>query len=228
MSEQKCLVCVVDDNEMEPGMLRQWLEDAGIETAGYTSGSDFVFNAPADRPLVAILDMQMPTPGPKTFDIMQIRGLSWVPVIFCTHSGDIDMMAAMYAKGAMGFMSKAPANKELLVELIHSAMERAVVTYFGGGKKEKFGVLTLSEPELALLDAYFKDGIILGAEQAKAIGKSPGSISHYKASIYGKLSRGVAKNFEQLRRMYNGVDFRKLHAAALKAKEVRDVASGKI
>ena len=117
MSEGKVLV--VDDNEIELGVLRIVLEAAGFEIQTLDSVFDLSIAIRRDRPDVILLDVMMPAlSGDRAAAILQKHGFARdIPVILHS-SKDAEELEAIAARaGVSGFVSKTGDFDHLLAEI---------------------------------------------------------------------------------------------------------------
>jgi RNA polymerase sigma factor (sigma-70 family) len=114
-------VYVVDDDASVRKSLSRLISEAGYRVQAYTSPREFLARAPEAGPSCLVLDVRMP--GATGLELQQTLASAAheIPIIFITGHGDISMSVKAMKAGAVDFLTKPFAAKELL-----DAIERAV------------------------------------------------------------------------------------------------------
>lgn len=114
-------VFVVDDDPSVRKSLTRVIESAGYAVKAFASARDFLAAAPAPGPCCLVLDVRMP--GITGLDLQKTlaQALHRIPVVFITGHGDIPMSVKAMKAGAIDFLTKPFAAKDLL-----AAIQRAV------------------------------------------------------------------------------------------------------
>lgn len=117
MSESKVLV--VDDNEIELGVLRIVLETAGFEVSTLDSVFELSIAIKRDRPDVILLDVMMPAlRGDRAAAILKQHGFSRdIPVILHSSKDAAELEAMATRAGVQGFVTKSGDFDQLLAEI---------------------------------------------------------------------------------------------------------------
>ncbi len=117
VSEGKVLV--VDDNDIELGVLRIVLEAAGFEVATLDSVFELSIAIKRDRPDVILLDVMMPAlGGDRAAAILKQHGFSRdIPVILHSSKSAAELEAIATRAGVQGFVSKTGDFDHLLAEI---------------------------------------------------------------------------------------------------------------
>lgn len=117
MSEGKVLV--VDDSEIELGVLRIVLEAAGFEVQSLESVFKLSAAIRRDRPDVILLDVMMPAlGGDRAATILKQHGYSRdIPVILHSSKSAAELESLATRVGAQGFVSKTGDFDRLLAEI---------------------------------------------------------------------------------------------------------------
>lgn len=114
-SEDKPVILVADDDEMQRFLMSESLEAEGFQVELVANGIDAVERAEALRPDVVLLDVVMP--GMDGYDVCAaLRALSFgdqLPIVMVTGQDDLDSIARAYDAGATDFIGK-PLNWTLL------------------------------------------------------------------------------------------------------------------
>ena len=115
------LVFVVDDDASVRKSLSRLISEAGYRVQAYTSPREFLAREQAVGPSCLVLDVRMP--GATGLELQQTlaSAVHEIPIIFITGHGDIAMSVTAMKAGAVDFLTKPFAAKELL-----DAIQRAV------------------------------------------------------------------------------------------------------
>jgi FixJ family two-component response regulator len=99
------------------------LRAVGYEVRVYASGGDFLLNRQPDLPGCVILDVRMP--GPSGLDLQEAfaRSGDSIPIVFLSGHGDIPTSVRAIKTGAVDFLTKPVAKKDLLAA-VESALAR--------------------------------------------------------------------------------------------------------
>jgi FixJ family two-component response regulator len=116
-------VFVVDDDPSVRKSLTRVIESAGYTVVAFASARDFLKAAPASGPCCLVLDIRMP--GITGLDLQKTlaRAVHRIPIVFITGHGDVPMSVNAMKGGAIDFLTKPFAAKDLL-EAIHRAVDR--------------------------------------------------------------------------------------------------------
>lgn len=115
------VVFVVDDDASVRKSLTRLISEAGYTVQTFTSAREFLARTPSVGPSCVVLDVRMP--GLTGLDLQQtLAGAAHeIPIIFITGHGDISMSVRAMKAGAVDFLTKPFAGKDLL-----EAIQRAV------------------------------------------------------------------------------------------------------
>jgi FixJ family two-component response regulator len=115
------VVCVVDDDVSVRTSLARLVASAGYVVQTFGSAADFLAREPSPAPCCIVLDLSMP--GVTGLDLQRTLagGAHRIPVIFVTGHGTVPTSVAAMKAGAVDFLTKPCAGRELL-----EAIERAV------------------------------------------------------------------------------------------------------
>ena len=154
--QREYLVRIVDDDVGFLNSQRFLLEIDGHHVATYRSAEEFLQKDDFRKPGCLILDVRMPgMTGLQLQDILEQRG-SFLPIIFLSAHGDINMAVHTLKHGAFDFIPK-PASPERLKDAVRKALEVSS-RHFDEmdemrGRREKFAQLTQREQEVLTLVA---------------------------------------------------------------------------
>jgi DNA-binding NarL/FixJ family response regulator len=120
---------VVDDHPMWREGVARDLTEAGFEVvATAANGTEALNRAPAARPAVVLLDLQIPAPNGVEVTASLVRSDPGVRVLILSASGEqADVLDAVKA-GATGYLVKSASRDELLAAVRRVAAGDAVFT----------------------------------------------------------------------------------------------------
>jgi FixJ family two-component response regulator len=115
------VVFVVDDDASVRKSLGRLIAEAGYSVQTFASAREFMARTPSVGPSCVVLDVRMP--GVSGLDLQQALASARheIPIIFITGHGDISMSVKAMKAGAVDFLTKPFAGKDLL-----EAIQRAV------------------------------------------------------------------------------------------------------
>jgi FixJ family two-component response regulator len=115
------VVFLVDDDASVRKSLSRLISEAGYKVQAYASAREFLAREPAAGPSCVVLDVRMP--GVTGLDLQETltSAVHELPIIFITGHGDISMSVKAMKAGAVDFLTKPFAAKDLL-----DAIRRAV------------------------------------------------------------------------------------------------------
>jgi DNA-binding NarL/FixJ family response regulator len=129
VSEQKIRVMVVDDHPMWRDGVARDLTEAGLDVvATAANGTDALNRAPAARPHVVVLDLQIPAPNGVEVTASLVKNDPTVRVLILSASGEqADVLDAVKA-GATGYLVKSASRADLLSAVMRVAQGDTVFT----------------------------------------------------------------------------------------------------
>ncbi|HEY7718365.1 MAG TPA: response regulator transcription factor, partial [Pedococcus sp.] len=122
-------VMVVDDHPMWRDAVARDLEAAGfVVVATAANGTEALNRAPAARPDVVVLDLQIPAPTGVEVTAALVRGDDTVRVLILSASGEqADVLEAVKA-GATGYLVKSASRDEFIDAVRRTNEGEAVFT----------------------------------------------------------------------------------------------------
>jgi FixJ family two-component response regulator len=121
MKQPAATVFVVDDDASVRKSLSRLISEAGYRVEAFTSPREFLAREPAAGPSCLVLDVRMPGATGLELQETLASAVHEIPIIFITGHGDISMSVKAMKAGAVDFLTKPFAAKELL-----DAIQRAV------------------------------------------------------------------------------------------------------
>lgn len=182
-------VHLVDDDAAVRHALGVFLESAGFEVCEYSSATAFLDECAGIKGGVLLLDQRMP--GMSGMELQaRLRQLGvFMPVIFITGHGDIQMSVAAMKAGAMDFLEKPFDNSELL-QSIREALRQAA------GKRREWEQSCEAEKRCSSLTAREVEvmGYIVQGMSSRAIAEKLGlsnrTVEVHRARVMTKMAAG--------------------------------------
>jgi FixJ family two-component response regulator len=139
-------VYLVDDDYAVRHALGVFLESAGFEVSVYASATAFLGECHTANDGVLLLDQRMPGMSGMELQARLDQLGVYLPVIFITGHGDVQMSVAAMKAGAMDFLEKPFDNSELL-QRIREALNK------GESKRREWEQQSEAEQRCASLTA---------------------------------------------------------------------------
>jgi len=186
---RKKKVYLVDDDAAVRHALGMFLEGAGFQVIGYASATDFLDACDAVQGGVLLLDQRMPGMSGMELQSRLAQLGVFLPIIFITGHGDIQMSVAAMKAGAVDFLVKPFDNSELLQSI------RVALRKTAGKRKEwkrkseieqRCANLTSREREVM---AFIVQGMSSRAI-AERLGVSNRTVEVHRARVMAKMAAG--------------------------------------
>jgi FixJ family two-component response regulator len=121
MSENRQIICIIDDDESIRRALRRLIRSAGWDAETYASAEDFLQTGGSVKPACLILDMHLPgLSGLQLQARLHAEGRN-VPVVFITAYASEQMHEAALRAGAVAFLEK-PFEEQPLLDAVRRAV----------------------------------------------------------------------------------------------------------
>jgi FixJ family two-component response regulator len=117
------IVVVVDDDLSVREALGSLIRSAGLRVETFASAQEFLAHPRVDAPSCLVLDVQLPGLSGLDLQKRMAEVNLEIPIIFITGHGDIPMSVRAMKAGAVEFLTKPLADRELL-EAIQQAIKR--------------------------------------------------------------------------------------------------------
>lgn len=125
----KIKVMVVDDHPMWRDGVARDLTEAGLDVVATASnGTEALNRAPAVRPNVVVLDLQIPAPNGVEVTAALVKADPSVRVLILSASGEQDDVLDAVKAGATGYLVKSASRKELVSAVLRVAEGDTVFT----------------------------------------------------------------------------------------------------
>lgn len=197
-TDNRPLVCVIDDDAMVRESLRQLLEALGMACSAFADCRSFLDSADLPRCECLILDVRMPGISGTMLQEMLIERAAYLPIIFISGHGDIPLAVEAMRKGAIDFMQK-PFNEQLLLDRVQKAIAQCQAKRQAASQQDDLNnrLASLTPREREVLD-----GILAGLPNkriASQLDISIKTVEQHRARAMAKLgARSLADLFIML------------------------------
>ena len=123
MSDQDCLVYVIDDDPLVQQSLADLIASANLPAQTFGSTAEFMRRQRPDVPACLILDVELPGLSGLDFQLELKKSGIEIPIIFITGHGDIPMSVRAMKSGALEFLTK-PFRGPELIDAVSKALVR--------------------------------------------------------------------------------------------------------
>ena len=123
MPEPDAFVLVVDDDVSVREALESLIRSAGLRVETFASAQEFLAHPRVDAPSCLVLDVQLPGLSGLDLQKRMAEVNLQIPVVFITGHGDIPTSVRAMKAGALEFLTKPLADRDLL-EAIQEAIKR--------------------------------------------------------------------------------------------------------
>jgi FixJ family two-component response regulator len=189
MTTPPAMVFVVDDDASVRKSLSRVISQAGYRVQAYASPQEYLARAPEQGPSCLVLDVRMP--GVTGLELQQTlaSAVHEIPIIFITGHGDIPMSVKAMKAGAVDFLTKPFARKDLL-----DAIQRAVAkdTRNLGAEARDDEIrrrVKLLTPRESQVFALVVTGM-LNKQIASALGVGEKTVKVHRARVMEKMQAG--------------------------------------
>jgi FixJ family two-component response regulator len=124
-SQQKPIVCVVDDDISVRESLELLIKFAGWQPETFASAVDFLTRSRTTTPSCLVLDVSLPDLDGLELQKLIASDRIEMPIIFITGHGDVPMSVQAMKAGAVEFLTK-PFDDEVLLSAIRHAIKRSM------------------------------------------------------------------------------------------------------
>ncbi|PWU09444.1 MAG: hypothetical protein C5B50_27440, partial [Verrucomicrobia bacterium] len=179
-------VFLIDDDPSFRAAVGRLLKAGGYALELFSSATEFLSQATAERRGCIVVDLQMPGLNGLEFQEALSKTTNPIPLIFLSAHGDIPASVRAVKQGAEDFLTK-PVKKDTLFAAIERALAREAVERRQRADHEsvrsRFGRLTPREREVLTHVLAGK----LNKQIAVTLGTSERTIKAHRANIMAKL-----------------------------------------
>lgn len=184
---QGCLIRIVDDDEDMRESRSFLLESEGWKCSAYSSAREFLIEDAGSVPGCLILDIRMPEMTGLELQQEMNRRKIFLPIVFLTGHGSIDMAVSAMKSGAVEFLQK-PVDHARLLGIVRDCVRRcsngfAVLDFDIIEAKRRWETLTEKEQQVLTLIAAG----LLNKEAAERLGNSVRTIENHRAAAMKRL-----------------------------------------
>ena len=123
LPEPDAIVLVVDDDVSVREALKSLIRSAGLRVETFSSAQELLAHPRVDAPSCLVLDVQLPDVSGLDLQKRMAEVNLEIPIVFLTGHGDIPMSVRAMKAGAVEFLTKPLADRDLL-EAIQEAIKR--------------------------------------------------------------------------------------------------------
>ena len=123
MAEGKAIVFVVDDDASVREGLGSLIRSAGLRVETFASAQEFLARSGADVPSCLVLDVRLPGLSGLDLQKRMAEVNIEIPIVFITGHGDVPTSVQAMKAGAVEFLTKPFADRDLL-DAIQQAIKR--------------------------------------------------------------------------------------------------------
>jgi FixJ family two-component response regulator len=123
VSNQRCLVSVVDDDESVRESLPDLLREFGFAAEAFSSAEAFLKSAVVSETSCLLLDVAMPGLSGPALQQELTRRRQKIPIVFITAHGDRTVRPSLLARGAVECLFK-PFSEAALLNAVRAALCR--------------------------------------------------------------------------------------------------------
>lgn len=180
------LIRLVDDDASVLKAQSLFLEVAGYEVKSYSSALEFLEHDDFSKLGCLVLDVRMPKMSGLELQNELNRRKVFLPIIFLSAHGDIEMAVEAVHKGALNFLAKPPSLDKLL-QLIKNGVEehkqRIQEQKYATYLQSQWDLLTIAEKQVAEMLAKGLSNNMISA----ALDISERTVRSHKYSVYQKM-----------------------------------------
>ena len=197
MAVATTVVFVVDDDPSVRKSLGRVIASAGYAVEAFASAREFLERVPVSGPCCLVLDVRMPGVTGMDLQKMLAEAVHQIPVVFITGHGDVAMSVAAMKSGAVDFLTKPFASKDLL-GAIQRAVERDTRNLGTEARTEEIQarVKTLTRRERQVF-ALVVTGM-LNKQIAAELGVVEKTVKVHRARVMDKMQAGSVAELVRL------------------------------
>ena len=179
-------VYLLDDDELVLRTLTRVLRRAGYRVAVYASPTAFLAGAALTPPCCLLLDVHMPEMGGEQIQLKVQGTATPPPIVFISGGSDIPTSVRVMKAGAVDFLPKPFANKDLLAAVASALRVAEERRRAGDGAREAQARLARLTPR----ERQVCDGVARGLkskEIAAELGAAVKTVNVHRSRVMAKL-----------------------------------------
>ena len=182
-------ILVVDDDASVRKSLSRVISEAGYRVETYASSREFLARVRQPGPSCLVLDVRMP--GMTGLELQQTLAgaVHEIPIVFITGHGDIPMSVKAMKAGAVDFLTKPFARKDLLDAIARAVAKDARDLGMEARDDEIRGRVKLLTPRESQVFALVVTGM-LNKQIASELGIGEKTVKVHRARVMEKMQAG--------------------------------------
>jgi FixJ family two-component response regulator len=191
------IVLVVDDDASVRKSLSRVISEAGYRVEAYASSREFLARVPEAGPSCLVLDVRMP--GITGLELQQTLAgaVHEIPIVFITGHGDIPMSVKAMKAGAVDFLTKPFARKDLLDAIARAVAKDTRDLGMEARDDEIRGRVKLLTPRESQVFALVVTGM-LNKQIASELGIGEKTVKVHRARVMEKMQAGSVATLVRL------------------------------
>ena len=198
MTSSSPVVFVIDDDETVRRSIERLLDGKGYDVELFASAADFLARAPHTGPACVIVDVKMPGIGGMDLQKTLLQRRREEQLVFITGHGDITMSVEAMKHGAIDFLPKPFAPKELLACVEHALARSAEQRRHAAVKNSARALLDKLTPREFEVMLLLSTGL-LNKQVGGELGMAERTVKCHRSAIMQKL--GITSVAELVRVM---------------------------
>jgi FixJ family two-component response regulator len=154
MPEEKAVIFIIDDDASVRDGLEDLFHSVGMTALSFGSTQEFLEGNRPDSPGCIVLDIRLPGQGGLEFQRALAQANIFLPIIFISGHGDIQMSVQAMKAGAVEFLTK-PLHEQQLLDAVQAGLardrQRRQDARLVAELKDRYDSLTVREREVMAL-----------------------------------------------------------------------------
>lgn len=189
MTCPSAMVLVVDDDASVRKSLSRVISEAGYRVQTYASSREFLARVSEPGPSCLVLDVRMPGITGLELQETLAGAVHEIPIVFITGHGDILMSVKAMKAGAVDFLTKPFARKDLLDAIARAVAKDARDLGTEARDDEIRGRVKLLTPRERQVFALVVTGM-LNKQIASQLGVGEKTVKVHRARVMEKMQAG--------------------------------------
>lgn len=190
------IIYVIDDDSRVREAIENLLLSCGMQVMTFGTAAEYIASKRPDVPACLVLDVELPDVNGLEFQ-RQLARQQHPPIVFISGYGDIPASVRAMKAGALDFLPKPFAERELLAA-IESALEHDRRLRQSRGElaavRERYALLTKREREVMAL----MTSDLLNKQAAAQLGISEVTLQIHRRNVLSKMAAGSVSELVRL------------------------------